>query len=116
MSDTLYSGEKCTGRTTRMLEEARALAHEGYAVYVLCATQNHAKMLKDVYPDLDALGVKFENGHEIPQFDPFTGKLERSWPSVKVLVDHAYAEQKALDFYKVFKAWDNYARAYDKPE
>lgn len=78
-----------TGRTTRMLEHAQALARHGRAVYVVCTSRHHAELLsRQTDP---SLGIKFETWTTL-RVDPFTLNTRGSWPQVEVLFDHAAIE------------------------
>lgn len=66
----LHMAAICTGRTTRMMEEAIRQAKEGRAVYVLCATMDHAKTLEREWADrIDGLGIKIETPTSVGGWD-----------------------------------------------
>ena len=80
---------KGTGRTTRMLGEAKALARQGRAVYVIAATREHAKMLERIAGEEgQQLGIKFETAGSHGNFDWMTMRLTTAHPNCVVLADH----------------------------
>lgn len=72
-----------TGRTTRMMEEAKALARAGKAVYVVA---QHTRILKD--EETLRLGIKFESTSSLSNFDWLAMRLRGDHPNCVVLVDH----------------------------
>jgi len=81
-----------TGRTTRMLAEAKELAKSGRAVYVIAATQAHARQLK--YMMGCDLGIKIEVPSSLGNFDWDQMRLLGAHPNCAVLVDHYAIEMK----------------------
>ena len=75
-----------TGRTTRMMEEAKALARAGRAVYVVLAYPAHKRHLED--KDTVRLGIKFETPTTLSNFDWGTMTLTGAYQNCAVLVDH----------------------------
>lgn len=79
-----------SGRTTRMLSEAKTLVETGRAVYVIAANQQHVELLKssDIGKECLELGVKFETPSSPGNFDWREMRLLGAHPSCAVLVDH----------------------------
>ena len=83
-----------SGRTTRMLQEAKELAQAGRAVYVICANRSHVLALTaDRGAELDALGVKFETVESV-SIDWNTLRMLGAHPNCAVLIDHHAIERK----------------------
>jgi hypothetical protein len=83
-----------TGRTTRMLEEAKDLAKAGRAVYVIAATWRHARALqRQVDNDMPNSSIKCEP----PSASSFSWKtlsVLGAHPNCVFLVDHYAIEQE----------------------
>lgn len=77
-----------------MLAQAVKHAEDGKAVYIVCATLEHAKVLQRAHPEMDEMGIKFETWATLQNLDPLSLKLRGAWPSVKVMVDHAAIENR----------------------
>lgn len=78
-----------TGRTTRMLEDAKKLARHGRAVYVICASRSHAGELERALGEEGRkLGIKCETPSELGNFDWTTLSLRYANKNCVVLVDH----------------------------
>lgn len=78
-----------TGRTTRMLEEAKRLAESGRAVYVIAANDSHARQLeRQAGNEYLRLGVKFESPASVGNFDWKELRLLGAHSNCVVLVDH----------------------------
>ena len=75
-----------TGRTTRMLEEAKRLSRMGFAVYVVAAYGAQAAHFKDKLRDYPS--IKVETFDTLDNLNPTTLTLRDAWPSCRVLVDH----------------------------
>ena len=75
-----------TGRTTRMMEEAKALARVGRAVYVIFGYPAHNRNLED--EESIQLGIKFETPTSMSNFDWPTMSLKGAHRNCVVLVDH----------------------------
>lgn len=98
-----------TGRTTRMLEDAMAMARNGRAVYVIGATKHHADMLRGVAgPAADQLGIKFEAAREsgLGNMDWETMSLQGAHPNCAVLVDHYAIESKFAAVLEMLHRYD----------
>lgn len=97
-----------TGRTTRMLGEAKRLARAGRAVYVIAASHVHAKQLESTLSTDDLeLGIKFETA-ESPgnfQWEPYP-HLRGAHPNCVVLVDHYAIECKFAWILRELHFWD----------
>jgi hypothetical protein len=96
-----------TGRTTRMLQEAKRLAESGRAVYVIAATVKDANRLGKQFQELAEkdLGVKFESC-SIPNFNWESMKLIGAHPSCVVLVDHFAIEKKYANILNMLHKFD----------
>ena len=87
-----------TGRTIRMLEDAKRLAKEGRAVYII--TQNRAEQKRlahllgnpDDNPYANPLGIKVETPDTPGNFDWETCSLIGAFPNCVVLIDHFAVE------------------------
>lgn len=81
-----------TGRSTRLLEAAKAHAKAGYAVYIVVASeQDIARWTDQLEPNL---GIKVETAHQL-RLNWTTLQLPgQTWPNVKVFVDHYAIEQR----------------------
>lgn len=75
-----------TGRTTRMMEEAKALAQAGKAVYVVATTPILQKYIED--DETLRLGIKFESISSLSNLDWLALRLRGAHPNCVVLVDH----------------------------
>jgi len=89
-----------TGRTTRMLQEARKLAEGGFAVYVICQNPDE---LKEIFGE-PRLGVKFERW--VSSLDPETLRLRGSFPATRVLIDHYTLETRFAAILKELHRYD----------
>lgn len=102
---------KATGRTTRLLEEAVALAKQGKAVYVVAADTHHivnmeAMLCMMVGGDPTPLGIKFETPHSLGNFDWMSMKLQYSHPNCRVLVDHFTIEATFAAMFRELHKYD----------
>lgn len=77
-----------SGRTSRMMTEARRLRDEGRAVYVVFATKRHA----DMHDTPENEGLSLESIQSLRTLDHRTGRLVGAHPNCVVLVDHYAAE------------------------
>lgn len=102
-----------TGRTTRMLAEARRLAEAGYAVYVIEHSSDQAKSRAKQNPELVAMGVKFESIQWV-DFDLKANRLRGSHPNCRVLVDHYVAELELNRLELEASRWRVHACRWDK--
>lgn len=75
-----------TGRTGRLLQEAKRLKQEGRAVYIIAATQRHAQELQRCLPP--GTGIKVETPGSCGNFDWETLTLRGAHPNCVTLVDH----------------------------
>jgi hypothetical protein len=93
-----------TGRTTRMLAEAKELAKSGRAVYVIAATQAHARQLGEMMgADMHNLGIKIE----VPRdFCWDQMRLLGAHPNCVVLVDHYTIEMKYASILRMLHKYD----------
>jgi hypothetical protein len=90
----MSDNKRNTGRTSRMLERARQLSHQGRAVYVIAATQRHADDLRyQLGPD--ANGIKVETiGSVGIRLNWETLTLDGAHRNCVVLVDHYAIESR----------------------
>lgn len=93
-----------TGRTTRMLAEARRLAILGDRVCVLSRDRDHATDMARRNPELVALGVVFESA---PAATP------EMLASFRPLVDHTAAEWYINTLLQVIDQWRTLAHEFD---
>jgi hypothetical protein len=93
-----------TGRTTRMLAEAKELAKSGKAVYVIAATQAHVRQLEEMIgADMRNLGIKIE----VPRdFCWDQMRLLGAHPNCVVLVDHYTIEMKYAPILRMLHKYD----------
>lgn len=75
-----------TGRTTRMMEEAKASARAGRAVYVIVSHLAYVRFFED--EETIQLGIKFETPTSMSNFDWPTMSPKGAHPNCVVLVDH----------------------------
>jgi hypothetical protein len=96
-----------TGRTTRMLEEAKKLAEGGRAVYIVAANKKHqlqlAKLLGDGNPYSCVSGIKVETENSLSNFDWETLSLKGAHPNCVVFVDHFAIEEKLSRVLRPFR-------------
>lgn len=93
-----------TGRTSRMLEEARRQVRKGRAVYVLCATLSHAQHLAN---DPDNEFIKFETSQSLANFDWSTMIMRGAHPNCLVFVDHWAIESRYRAVLEMLHRWDS---------
>ena len=97
-----------TGRTTRMLAEARELAKAGRAVYILAASEAHARGLEEMAGDeMRDLGIKIEVPSGLGNFDWVQMKLWKAHPNCVVLVDHYVIESRYAAMLRMLHRWDS---------
>ena len=96
-----------TGRTTRMLAEAKELAKSGRAVYIIAATQAHARDMEVMAGDeMRDLGIKIEVPSSLGNFDWEQMRLWGSHPNCVVLVDHHVIESRYASLLRMLHRWD----------
>lgn len=76
-----------TGRTTRLLEEAKRLASDGRAVYVVASSQRMVEHMREML-GVPTMGIKIETEHSLGNLDWKTMTLRGAHPNVVVLADH----------------------------
>jgi hypothetical protein len=81
-----------TGRTWRMVQEARRLDNEGHKVYIIVPTVAYGKSLRQVYGLNSRIGL--ESFDTLSNFDPITGRLLGAHPNCRVLIDHSAIEMR----------------------
>ena len=96
-----------SGRTTRMMEEAKRLDAEGKAVYVVFSTQIEVDSWKDF---VKGTCIKLETarsrgGNSILE-EIMRGKLRGQYPNVVTLIDHSYVFQMYAPFISTYHRWD----------
>lgn len=97
-----------TGRTTRMMGEAKRLARAGRAVYVIAWSGDHAKMLERSLTTEEAeLAIKFETAASPGNFEwEPSPRLLGAHPNCVVLVDHAAIERRFAGILRELHRWD----------
>ena len=97
-----------TGRTTRMLEEAKRLNDEGRSVYVVAAWSQDRNRLEIEFGSKYGTqhGVKFETPKSLRNLDWSTMRLKGANPNCIVLVDHHAIERKYAVILKMLHAFD----------
>lgn len=96
-----------SGRTTRMLAEAKALALSGRAVYIIAANCQHASLLESrLGNERFNLGIKVEVPTRIGNFDWDTVKLIGTHSNCVVLVDHYAIETHFADVLEMLHRFD----------
>ena len=93
-----------TGRTTRMLEDARRLANEGAAVYVVFDTVDQA--FCSITENDRRLGIKGETPETLGNFDFDTLRPKGAWPNCVVLVDHWVIEKRFAPLLEMLHRYD----------
>ena len=88
----IHVNSRRTGRTYRMLEEAKRLSRMGFAVYVVAAYEVQAVHFKDKLKDYPAIRV--ETFSTLDNLDHTTLRLRGAWPNCRVLVDHYAIERE----------------------
>lgn len=98
-----------TGRSTRMLNEAKRLNDAGRAVYVIANTESEAMRLSDQFKELtdQPTGVKFETPGTIRHFDWETLRPKGAHPNCVFLVDHFVIEQRFARILEMLHAFDS---------
>ena len=79
-----------TGRTTRMLAEARRLRDSGRAVYVVL----HSRQMCKMYDTPENDGLRFETLDSLRTLDLRSGRLVGAHPNCVVLMDHYVVEDR----------------------
>lgn len=81
-----------TGRTARMLREARRLALQGRLVWVLGATKAHAEALRKQCEETP--GILFGTPNSLRDFDWIRLRSPDMHPDTVVLIDHFVIETR----------------------
>ncbi len=97
-----------SGRTTRMMEEAKRLDAEGKSVYVVFSSQTECDYWRDF---VTGTGIKIETpqsigGKHIVEEVLVEGRLRGHSPNVVTLIDHYYIFKKYAPFILTFHRWD----------
>lgn len=83
-----------TMRTTRMIEQAKLLAAEGRAVYLVFDTFAQAKDCERDNQSCVALGIKFETPETCGGFDFDLMRVRGAHPNCEFLIDHRAIERR----------------------
>lgn len=98
-----------TGRTTRMLEEARRLADEGKAVYVVAANGEYASRFKEILNTRSIVVLSMMDG----AFSWRDCGVRDAHPGSVVLIDHYAAERRVEDLEALLVKPREAAHAFD---
>jgi len=92
-----------TGRTTRMLTEARRLRDEGRCVYVLVHSEQYKKLLQTQ----ENKGLRFETWYSFRHsYDENTLEMHRAaHANCVLLIDHHALEQKYAAVLRKLRQW-----------
>ena len=97
-----------TGRTTRMLAEAKTLARSGRAVYIIAANRQHAILLERALGnERIELGIKVEPPSSPGNFDWESMRLRGAHPNCVVLADHYAIETHFAKVLEMLHRFDN---------
>src|SRR5687767_9390234 len=88
----LHVGQRETGRTSRMLAAAREAERQGWAVYVIAASDVERKRIRGLLP-VDTT-IKVETPSSPGNFEWHTLTLRAAHPNTKVFVDHHAIESQ----------------------
>jgi hypothetical protein len=80
-----------TGRTFRMMAEAKRLQELGHKVYIIVPFLDYGRELRHVYKVHPS--ISFETFDTFDSFNPATGRLYLAHQNCRVLIDHAAIEQ-----------------------
>ena len=98
---------RATGRTTRMLADAKSKATEGRAVYVIAANEaERRRMQQALGQDAPSLGIKVETPGSLGNFDWRSMRLKGAHPNCVVLVDHFAIEQQFAAVLEMLHRYD----------
>lgn len=90
-----------------MLEDAVGQARNGRAVYVVAATQAHARMLENMSGKVaHELGIKFETAQTLGNFDWRTMRLAGAHPNSVVIADHYAIEAEFAAMLEMLHRYD----------
>ncbi len=89
----MQSSSRGTGRTYRMMKEARQLSSQGKAVYIIAANERDAVRLRRELGN-EPHGIKVETAGSLDNFDWQSLRLLGAHPNCVVLVDHYAIEIK----------------------
>jgi len=104
--DMMDDALRQTGRTTRMLEEAKALSTQGRAVYVVAANQHHAKQLACSLGKEWNGQIKIETEGSLGNLDWETLTLRGAHPNCVVLIDHYAIESRFARVLEMLHRYD----------
>lgn len=87
--------QRQTGRTHRMMEEAKKLAKEGKQVYIIVNDVREGKALKERHKVSADAPIVFTTFDDVPKYDYRRGVLPSINPDkIVVLVDHYAIEMR----------------------
>ena len=91
-----------------MLDDARAKAAEGRAVYVIAANVAEMRRMQQMLgQDARSLGIKFETADSPGNFDWRSMRLRGAHPNCVVLVDHSAIEQHFAAILEMLHRYDH---------
>jgi len=99
---------RATGRTTRMLADAKAKALEGRAVYVIAANEAERRRMKEILGNGgESLGIKVETPNSPGNFHWPSMRLVGAHPNCITLVDHFAIEQHFASVLEMLHRYDD---------
>ena len=102
---TMNEENRRSGRTTRLVDEAKRLDEAGKAVYIVAASsqeRNRIMMeLGNTHP-----GIKVEHKYALRFLDWKTMRLEHAHPNCVVLVDHHAIESEYAGMLEMLHRFD----------
>lgn len=93
-----------TGRTTRLLQEARRLSDEGRAVYVIVSSDELVKSFQT--EEFRRRGIKVETMASVGNLELETMRLRYAHPNCAVLVDHYVIERRFRPMLEMLHRFD----------
>jgi hypothetical protein len=108
-SSDMLGALRASGRTTRMLQEAKRLNNDGRAVYVVAAWSKDRNRLEIEFGAEYGgdHGVKFETPESLTNLDWETMTLLGAHPNCVVLVDHYAIERKYASILQMLHRFDS---------
>ncbi len=94
-----------TGRTTRMIKEAKRLADEGRSVYIIVDSKSQQQDFRSLIGD-DHRGIHVEVPTGLNNFDWESLRLRGAHPNCVVLVDHYVIERRFAAILKMLHRFD----------
>lgn len=105
----MFDSEARTGRTMRMIEEAKSLHAEGRAVYVIFLNDTQAKYWEEELKEYKGLSVETVESIGKDAIDWSTLRVRYSWPNCEFLFDSVIIENKIMEMRSLFREcsrWD----------